>query len=65
MYILSYDIYIVLWKINIHLLFFPFEINTALIFILWMVGFILWHINLCWLFNAKSCLYIYIEYMIC
>ena len=24
----------------------------------------LWHINHCWLFNAKSYFYIYIEYMI-
>ena len=20
----------------------------------WLVGWVLWHINLCWLFNAKS-----------
>ena len=25
---------------------------------------VLWHINPCWLFNAKSCFYIYIKYMI-
>ena len=24
-------------------------------------GLVLWHINHCWLFNAKSCLYIYIN----
>ena len=24
---------------------------------------VLWHINYCWLFNAKSCLYIYIKYI--
>ena len=30
----------------------------------WLVGWILWHINPCWLFNAKSCLNIYIKYMI-
>ena len=29
------------------------------------VGLVLWHINRCWLFNAKSCFYIHIEYMIC
>ena len=28
-------------------------------------GWVLWHINHCRLFNAKSSLYIYIEYMIC
>ena len=26
-------------------------------------GWVLWHINLCRLFNAKSCLYIYIKYI--
>ena len=26
-----------------------------------LVKFVLWHINYGWLFNAKSCLYIYIE----
>ena len=33
----------------------------------WLVwfGLVLWHINHCWLFNAKSCFYIYIKYMIC
>ena len=35
---------------------------TALTFI-WF-GWILWHINHHWLFNAKSSLYIYIKYMI-
>ena len=25
-------------------------------------GLVLWHINHCWLFNAKSSLYIYIKY---
>ena len=25
--------------------------------------FVLWHINHCWLFNAKSSLYIYIKYI--
>ena len=29
----------------------------------WLVGWILWHINHCRLFNAKSSLYIYIEYV--
>ena len=31
----------------------------------WLVwfGLILWHINHCWLFNAKSSLYIYIKYI--
>ena len=24
---------------------------------------VLWHINHCWLFNAKFCLYIYIKYI--
>ena len=27
------------------------------------VGWVLWHINHCRLFNAKSCLYIYIKYI--
>ena len=27
-------------------------------------GLVLWHINYCWLVNAKSCFYIYNEYMI-
>ena len=27
-------------------------------------GWVLWHINPCRLFNAISCLYIYIKYMI-
>ena len=26
-------------------------------------GFVLWHINRCWLFNGKSSLYIYIKYI--
>ena len=26
-------------------------------------GWVLWHINRCWLFNAKSFLYIYIKYI--
>ena len=26
-------------------------------------GWVLWHINYCWLFNAESSLYIYIEYI--
>ena len=28
-------------------------------------GWVLWHINHCRLFNAKSSLYIYIKFMIC
>ena len=28
-------------------------------------GWVLWHINYCRLFDAKSSLYIYIKYMIC
>ena len=28
-------------------------------------GLVLWLFNNCWLFNAKSCFYIYIKYMIC
>ena len=28
-----------------------------------LVCWVLWHINLCWLFNAKSSLYIYIKYI--
>ena len=31
----------------------------------WFVGWVLHHINHCWLFNAKSCFYIFIKYMIC
>ena len=27
-------------------------------------GLVLWHINRCWLFNAKSFLYIYIKYIL-
>ena len=27
------------------------------------IGLVLWHINHCRLFNAKSCLYIYIKYI--
>ena len=26
---------------------------------------VVWHINHCWLFNARSSLYIYIKYMSC
>ena len=29
------------------------------------ISLISWNINCCWLFNAKSCFYIYIKYMIC
>ena len=29
------------------------------------IDLVLWHINHCWLSNAKSCFYIYIKYMIC
>ena len=32
---------------------FPKDFSTMLL-IGWLVGWILWHINLCWLFNAKS-----------
>ena len=34
---------------------------------IWLVWFslVLWHINLSWLSNAKSCFCIYIRYMIC
>ena len=28
-----------------------------------LISLVLWHINHCWLFNAKSFLYIYIEYI--
>ena len=28
-------------------------------------GWVLWHINHCWLFNDKFCFYISIKYMIC
>ena len=28
-------------------------------FLGWLVGWFLWHINLCRLFNAKLCLYVY------
>ena len=28
-----------------------------------MLGLVLWHINYYWLFNAKSCFYIYIKYI--
>ena len=28
-----------------------------------LVNMVLWHINHCWLFNAKSCFYIYIKYI--
>ena len=30
-----------------------------------LVGLVLWHIKHYWLFNAKFCFYIYIQYMIC
>ena len=30
---------------------------------IWL-GWVLWHINHCWLFNAKSSLYIYIRYIL-
>ena len=26
-------------------------------------GLVLWHINYCWLFNAKSSLFVYIKYI--
>ena len=29
-----------------------------------IVNWCLWHINLCWLFNAEFCLYIYIKYVV-
>ena len=31
----------------------------------YLSGLFLWHINYCRLFNIKSCLYIFIRYMIC
>ena len=33
----------------------------------WLVGWFLWHVKPCWLFNAKSCSYIHMIniYMIC
>ena len=33
-------------------------------YVLVWFGLVLWHINYGWLFNAKSCLYIYIKCMI-
>ena len=27
----------------------------------WLVGLVLWHTNPCWLFDAKSCIYISIK----
>ena len=30
-----------------------------------LIGWVLWNINHCRLFNAKSCLYNYIRYVIC
>ena len=28
-----------------------------------MIALVLWHINHCWLFNAKSCFCLYIKYI--
>ena len=36
--------------------------SSDLILIIWF-GWFLWHINHCWLFNAKSSLYLYIRYI--
>ena len=35
----------------------------SLVYGLVWFGLVLWHINHCWLFNAKSSLYIYIKYL--
>ena len=42
-------------------------IGMTLNCICWWIGFglVLWYVNPCRLFNAKSSLYMYIEYMIC
>ena len=40
----------------------PHYTNILNIYKVWF-GWVLWHINFCWLFNAKSCLYIHIKYM--
>ena len=32
---------------------------------MWEIGLVLWHVDYCRLFHVKSCLYIYIKYMIC
>ena len=41
-----------------------FNAKFILVKEVWLVWFCwgLWHINHCWLFNAKSCLWIYIKY---
>ena len=39
------------------------NIISCLIF-LWF-GLVLWNIKNCWLFNTKSCFYVYIKYMFC
>ena len=36
--------------------------NIKILRRIWL-GWVLWHINHCWLFNAKSYLYIYIKYI--
>ena len=40
----------------------PLYTYTLNIYMIWF-GWALWHINNCWLFNAKSSLYIYIKYI--
>ena len=40
----------------------PARYDDDEIYMIWF-GWVLWHINHCWLFNAKSSLYIYIKYI--
>ena len=48
------------WIHSIHMSIYSYgNLNGSL-----MVGWVLWHINPCWSFNAKSYLYIYQIYMI-
>ena len=41
----------------------PNPLYTYILNIYDLVGSVLWHINHCRLFNAKSCFYIYIKYI--
>ena len=50
------NLFISFWKLTLYHILLVLRVG-------WLVGLILWHINHCWLFNAKSSLYIYVKYI--
>ena len=58
------NIYVIFSSSSSNCLFIYKGQTNSLFLIIWY-GLVLWHINHCWLFSAKSCFYICTKYMIC